>query len=68
MKLKTSTLLALIAAIYFAVITAISIVISFVKDINYENLETFYKIENVFTVIAWIFVANFFLKLFNNQK
>ena len=68
MKLKTATLIALIATILIIVVSLINTSIQF-STIEYsDTLMMWYKTSGIISLISWCGIANFFITLFKNQK
>ena len=68
MKLKTATLIALIATILIIVVSLINTIIQF-STIEYsDTLMMWYKTSGIISLISWCGIANFFITLFKNQK
>ena len=68
MKLKSATLIALIATILIIVISAINTFLQF-SSIEYsDSLMMWYRISGIISLISWCGIANFFITLFKNQK
>ena len=68
MKLKKATLFALISVCILLLCNFVNLVIQF-ADVSYsDGLMLWYKVSNIFYLLAWIGISIFFYSLYKNQK
>lgn len=68
MKLKSSTLLAIIGVCYMIIAGAIQLYISSMKDVDFSSFDKVYYALDIGYIIAWVFILLFFINLYRNQK